>query len=143
MTCHDAGRPLSVLCVDDNNAVADALAIKLRRSGQFVWRGKLADAGALVETVLRDRPSLVILDIDMPGKDPFAALQEMSEQCPDTRAIVFSGHVSPDLVRCAIESGAWGYVSKSDGEESLVDAMQRVANGELVLSREAQQVYHE
>ena len=41
----------------------------------------------------------------------------------------------------AIDSGAWGYVSKNDGEDALIDAVRRVIAGEFVLSPEAREMY--
>ena len=75
----------------------------------------------------------------MPGKDPFQALSELSEVCPETRAIMFSGYVSQRLVDRAIEAGAWGYVSKHDADTTLISAIRRVAGGEFVLGPDVRQ----
>jgi two-component system, NarL family, response regulator DesR len=128
---------ISVLCVDDNEQVAIALRMKFGSIGGFEWRGWLSAADSLVPTVLRDKPGIVLLDIDMPGRDPFDALAELTNRCPRTRVVIFSGHVRRDLVDRALDAGAWGYVSKNDGEESLVHAVRQVAAGELTLSPEA------
>jgi len=132
---------MSVLGVDDNAAIIDALRIKLARAGGFAWQGALSCADDLVETAIRLCPVLVLLDLDMPGKDPFAVLAELVEKCPDTKVVIFSGHVRSDLVHRAIDAGAWGYVSKNDGADDLISALRRIAVGELALSPEAQRVY--
>ena len=127
---------IRVLCVDDNEHLADALRVKFGAVGGFDWQGWLPDAGGLVGKVLRDCPSVVLLDIDMPGVDPFDALAELATRCPECRVIVFSGHVRRELIDRALDSGAWGYVSKNDGEEALLEAVRMVAAGELALSPE-------
>jgi DNA-binding NarL/FixJ family response regulator len=53
------------------------------------------------------------------------------------RTIMFSGYVHSDYIERAIESGAWGYVSKNEGIDDLLSAIQQVAKGEFALSREA------
>ncbi len=129
-------KTIGVLCVDDNEHVAEALRVKLRIIGGFEWKGWLADADELVEAVEELCPDVVLLDIDMPGADPFVQLGSVSELCPDTRVLMFSGHVRRELVDKAIEGGAWGYVSKNDGEDALVAAICAVAAGQFILSPE-------
>ncbi len=134
------GKP-GVLCVDDNPAVTDALRVKLGRSNEFEWRGSLHSADDLLDRCERERPAIVLLDVDMPGKDPFEALAELTARAPDIIVLIFTGHVRKDLIERALDCGAWGYVSKNDGEDELLAAMKRAANEELALSPEAQRTY--
>lgn len=131
---------ISVLCVDDNEPLALALRMKFGSVGGFDWRGWLPDADELVSRTERESPSVVLLDIDMPGRDPFDAVAELTVRCPQTRVVIFSGHVRRELIDRALEAGVWGYVSKNDGEETLVRAVQQVMSGELVLSPEVRSV---
>ena len=131
---------ISVLCVDDNEPLALALRMKFGAVGGFDWRGWLPDADNLVLRAERDNPSVVLLDIDMPGRDPFDAVAELTVRCPQTRVVVFSGHVRRELIDRALEAGVWGYVSKNDGEDILIDAVHQVMSGELALSPEVQSV---
>ncbi|MDX2132374.1 MAG: response regulator transcription factor [Planctomycetota bacterium] len=137
-----ADEVISVLCVDDNQFVVEAIAMKLSRTKGFSWKGELSRADTLTETVVRDCPSLVLLDIDMPGRDPFEAIKDLVAHCPSTRVVVFSGHVRRDLVERAVDVGVWGYVSKNDGEDELLAVLRRVSNAEFALSPEVQRVYH-
>lgn len=136
-----SSKVVSVLCVEDNPEVAEALATKLSRISGLSWVGSLPSADALVERVRAEAPGIVLLDVDMPGGDPFEALSEMARVCPDCRAILFTGHVRRELIERALEAGAWGYVSKNDGEEELVAALQKVAGGEFALGPEARRLY--
>jgi two-component system, NarL family, response regulator DesR len=141
MTLGQAQKRLGILCVDDNAAVALALQTKLSRAGGFEWRGAVSRADDLMDAAARSEPALVLLDVDMPGRDPLTVLAEFSRRFPEIRTVIFSGHVRRDLVERAVEAGAWGYVSKNDGEEELVAALRRVADGEFALSSEANLVY--
>jgi DNA-binding NarL/FixJ family response regulator len=133
--------PVTVLSVEDNLEVAEAIRARLARVEGFSWIGSLASADELVAHAGCDRPSIVLLDIDMPGRDPFDALAELSARCPDVRTIVFTGHVRRDLIDRALDSGAWGYVSKNDGDEELVASLRKVAAGEFALGPEARRLY--
>ena len=68
-------------------------------------------------------------------------MSELVRECPQARAIIFSGHVRRELIDRAIESGAWAYVSKNDGEDELLATIRRVVSGEFVLSSEVRATY--
>jgi DNA-binding NarL/FixJ family response regulator len=127
---------IRVLCVDDNPLVADAVATRLTLAGGFRWLGHLTGAEGLGDAVARERPDVILMDLDMPGEDPFEAIRVLSATQPDVRVLILSGHVRSELIDRAIEAGAWGYLSKSDGVDTLVSAIERVAAGEFVLGPE-------
>jgi two-component system, NarL family, response regulator DesR len=123
-----------VLCVEDNQIVADALRSRVGMDERLQWVGWLPSADGLAGAVEAEQPAVLVLDIDMPGRDPFEALAEVLERHPQVRAVIFSGHVRKALIDRAILSGAWGYVAKDDGAPALMDAIVRVTRGEFVLS---------
>lgn len=131
-----AGR-ITVLCADDNEQVGEALRQWFSRAERYRWVGHLPSADDLVGEVQRLRPDIVLLDIDMPGADPLAALEQLTQLCPESRVVVFTGHVRLDFIERAMEAGGWGYVSKNDGEQHLAAAMQAAVRGELYMSPEA------
>lgn len=133
--------PIKVLCVDDNDLVAEGIRMKLNMTDRFQWLGQLRSAEELVQTVLHTRPHVVLLDIDMPGKDVFVAMQELSELFPNVRVVMLSGYVQQRLIDRAIESGAWGYVSKSDGADTVLNAITRVVEGEFTLGPDVEDEY--
>ena len=118
--------------------MAEALKTKLRLAGGFEWLGQLTEATGLVQMVDRIKPDIILLDIDMPGDDPFDVLQSLTSECPDVRVVMFSGHVRGELIDKAVEAGAWGYISKNDGTESIISSLHRVAHGEFVMGEEAE-----
>lgn len=128
-----APNPIRVLCVDDNRFVAEAIELKLKSEGGFEWCGRLAGAERLVDEASRIRPDVVLLDIDMPGKDAFESLAELAAAHPEVRTVMLSGHVRRELIDRSLEAGAWGYVSKNDGVASIVAAIRQVAKGEVAL----------
>jgi DNA-binding NarL/FixJ family response regulator len=136
-----ADSTIKVLCVDDNFLVAEGIRIKLMLAGGFEWLGHLSDADNLNQEVIRQQPDVVLLDIDMPGKNAFVALQELSESDPTPRVIIVSGHVRADLIDRALDAGAWGYISKGDEADMIVSAIQRVMDGECVLGTDAKAAY--
>ncbi|MBC7835383.1 MAG: response regulator transcription factor [Phycisphaerales bacterium] len=131
---------ISVICVDDNALVADALQIRLRLEGGFDVVGVLSSADSLSEIAARLKPDVIVLDVDMPGKDSFTAVRELAQSSPNTRVLMLSGHVRKELVDRAFEVGAWGYVSKSGGTDSIIEAIRRVHNGEFAICPDVEAV---
>lgn len=128
---------IRVLCVDDNPLVADALALHLEGAGGFAWLGSRPDASSLAVAALELLPDLVLLDVDMPGPDPFEALLELGRVVPSARVVVLSGHVRRELVDRALEAGAWGYLSKGESPQAILEALRRVHAGEVVIGGDA------
>jgi two-component system response regulator DesR len=137
----DAPERLSILCVDDNVELVEALRLLLTRECDYEWAGALFRADELVEVARDRRPDVVLLDVDMPGRDPLEIVVEVAAACPEVRIVVLSGHVHRDLVSRAITAGAWGYVAKTEGERAILDGVRRVASGEFVMSPEVRTCY--
>jgi DNA-binding NarL/FixJ family response regulator len=127
---------IRVMCVDDNDFVAEAIRRKLAMDRAFTWAGWLPEARDMVEKVKENKADVVLLDIDMPGKDSFEALSELAAACPDARVIMLSGYVRADYIDRAVEAGAWGYVSKNENVETILSAIQQVARGSFVMGSE-------
>lgn len=126
-----------VLCVDDNAWVRQSLVMCFQAEEWLEVVGELPTADELARTVKELSPEIVLLDIDMPGRDSFEALQEMSQSHPNTRTIMMSGYIDANLIEKAMACGAWGYLSKSAGARAVVNAIKDVGNGEFVLSVDA------
>jgi DNA-binding NarL/FixJ family response regulator len=127
----NACQMIRVLCVDDHDFIHDGLKARftLERDLECVAHASTADD--LAGLVHRSRPDIVLLDIDMPGSDPFAALRDLREQHPDVRAIMLSAYVRDHYIDDAVDKGAWGYFSKSDTPDDLVAGIRRVADGHM------------
>jgi DNA-binding NarL/FixJ family response regulator len=120
---------IRVLCVDDNAFVADGIRIRLGIHSGFEWVGHLPSADDLIRQVQALQPHIVLLDIDMPGRDSLEALEELTRRVPSARTVIVSGYERDDYLDRAIDAGAWGYVSKNDGPQQIVEAIHEVHAG--------------
>lgn len=137
-----ARAPLTVACVDDNPAIGEALQQRVALEPSLQWKGVIyAPTAAEIEQQLRAlAPDVVLLDIDMPGIDPFTMLERMSRSAPAIRMVVFSGHLNRGYVERALDCGAWGYLSKNDDVQAVLQGVHSVGRGEIALSMEAETV---
>ena len=131
---------LRLLCVDDNEMLADALGRRFAHESDLCWLGVVNQGVVAYARVMELRPDIVLLDIDMPDIDSFAVAEKLAADAPDVRVLMFSGHVSHDHIKRAIDSGVWGYLSKNDDIDSLIDRIRQAGRGEFVFSKEVEAV---
>ena len=124
-------RPIRVLCVDDHALLIEGFRSRLALEPDMEIIGQLGDAKALVQEADRLAANVVLLDIEMPGPDPFEVLAELTRRLPDVRTIMLSAHVRDHYIDAAFKAGAWGYLSKSDEPDRIVDAIRSVVHGEF------------
>ena len=96
-------QPIRVLCVDDNLFVAESLKVGLSLHGGFEWLGSVPSADGLLELVRRTRPHVVLLDIDMPGRDSMEALEELTAAMPQVKTLIVSGYEGNEFLDRALE----------------------------------------
>jgi len=129
---NSAKAPIRVLCVDDSRDIGALCRRLVDAEPDMECVGVLESADALVETVLANGPSVVLLDLTMPGKDPLMAIREVAAAAPACRVLAFSGYDGPARIDNIIDLGAWGLVSKDSEPATIVEAIRRVARGEIV-----------
>lgn len=126
-------RRVRVLCVDDHAFLVDGLRTRFEADPGIQFVGRLASADDLVREVARLRPDIVLLDIEMPGRDPFEAADDIHRQYPATRVVFLSAHVRDHYVGAAFKAGAFGYFSKADEPGALLEGILRADRGEFVM----------
>jgi len=84
----------------------------------------------LVTTISALAPDLVILDIEMPRCDGITAIKQLRELLPELRIIVFSAHEEWELIRLISDSGAAGFVGKSESASEILPAARAVLEGD-------------
>src|ERR1700683_3070382 len=107
-----AGITLSprIIVVEDEVAQRQLLVQYLGRQGMRVTG--VSDGQALRREIQRDIPSLVLLDVGLPGEDGFSLIRYLREACPGSGVIMVSA--SNDTIDrvAGLESGADDFVSK-------------------------------
>jgi NarL family two-component system response regulator LiaR len=131
-----ADERIRVLCVDDHPFVVEGLRSRLALEPDLEFAGHLSTTEGLAAEAERLRADIVLLDIEMPGPDPFAAMDDLSRQGSRSRVILLSAYVRDHYIDAAVKAGGWGYLSKNDLPEAIIDAIRRVARGEFAFGPE-------
>ena len=120
-------RPIRVLVADDDRAVVDALRTLVGSDPSLRFIGAAKDAEQAIDLVVRERPDVVLLDVQMPAGGGLRAAREISERCVETKIVALSAHEDADTVIGMIASGAHGYVPKGDPTDKILRTIRRVS----------------
>jgi DNA-binding response OmpR family regulator len=107
-----AQRRHTILIVDDDEALADALSRRLRQQGFDTLTADCGRAGLAQAKV--DRPSLIVLDVRLPDIDGLSICQQLADS-PATcgiPVIILSGMARPDIIRRSRAAGCTYFVRK-------------------------------
>lgn len=97
---------IRVLCVDDHEDTAHYYRVALRLEPDMECVGLAASTEGLLELVEQTQPTVVLLDLVIPGCDSLAALSDLRARFPDLVIVVNTGLQVPELVVQARERGA-------------------------------------
>ena len=128
--------PIRIFFADDHAFLVEGLSARFGDAPDFEVVGTLGSAEDLVAMVEERGADVVLLDIEMPGRDIFDAIDELNARVPGTRAGLLSGHVRQTYLDMAVKAGAWGYLSKRDAPNEIVDAVRHVCEGRFAFSPE-------
>ena len=129
-------RPIRILCVDDHAFLVEGLKARVAREEDMEVVGHLTCADDLVKSVRELGADIVLMDIEMPGADPFEALADLKRQDPDVKAIMLSAYVRDGYIDAAYQAGAWGYLAKHEAPDAVIQGIRDVARGDLAFSRD-------
>jgi two-component system, NarL family, nitrate/nitrite response regulator NarL len=124
---------LKVVLVDDQNLCRSGLSELLANCYGFSVLGATGSIEGL-RVLLKEEPDLLVMDLRMKPLDGLAMLEEIrKEGCPTPAVILTMSDSEIDLAN-AIRAGVRGYLLKDMAPEDVVDAIRRVAAGELVVA---------
>ena len=128
MTAEDT---ITIVLADDHAVVRSSLRHLLDAEPDFVVVGEASDVDAALRSVAGFKPSVLILDLNMPGGRPsLEAIPSVAGVSSGTRVVVLTVHEDPEFAHHALRAGALGYVVKDAAHGELVEAVRRVAAGE-------------
>jgi len=124
----------TIVLADDHPIVRQGLNALLSAEPGFSIVGEAARGDEALDLVQRLHPSVLIIDLKMPGLDALEVIRQVKHRSPFTQTLVLSMHAGRAYVTEALRSGATGYVLKDLDIHSLVHAVREVAAGRRYLS---------
>lgn len=122
---------IKVLLVDDHAIVRAGFRLLLSTVDGIHVVAEAARGEEVCQLFLDTQPDVTVLDLSMPGIGGLATLHRLLLRNASAKVLVFSVHDESVYVQRALAAGARGYISKSSAPDLLVEAIQRVAAGEI------------
>ncbi|GAA1133421.1 response regulator transcription factor [Nocardioides aquiterrae] len=130
--------PVSIVIVDDHAMFRRGVRAELESVGRGIVdvRAEAADVDEAIAAVTAERPAVVLLDVHLPGGGGVEVMRRVTAAgaSPETRYLALSVSDAAEDVIGTIRGGARGYVTKTITGPELVQAIQRVAEGDAVFS---------
>ena len=125
---------VKVLVIEDHPIVSDGCQrILSRRADILVREAPSATAGLALNRAFA--PDIILLDVGLPDASGFDIIQQLMDDNPPTRVIIFSMYEAPNFVTLALERGARGYITKNDDPNTILQAIDRVRAGSVYLGQ--------
>ncbi len=128
---------IRVLIADDHPVVLSGLEAVLHLEPGFELVGKCSDSNTILAAVLKTRPDVVLLDLNMPGKDGLAVLRELHTHAQETRVVLLTGEVTEEQVIEALRLGIRGILLKEMAPRLLLECIRKVHGGGQWLEKES------
>ena len=124
-----------VVLVDDEALVRSGLRLILEGDPTLTVVGEAADGRAAIGIIRDTTPDVILMDIRMPHLDGLAATEQLLAALPELKIIVLTTFDTDDLVLKALRLGASGFLLKDTPPAELIEAVQKVAAGQTILSQ--------
>jgi len=124
---------MHILLADDHDMVRETISAYLESEGGAEVALAIDLAGAL-QAIRQDGPfDLVLLDYQMPGMNGLTGLIQAISANKGGRVAILSGNAPVKTAREAIEAGAIGFIPKTMGAQSLLNAVRFMSSGEVYM----------
>ncbi len=125
--------PIRVLIADDHPLFRDGMAGLLDSVEETEVVGEASDGKEAVRLAKDLDPDVILMDLNMPGKNGIEATREVLEENPNAGVLVLTMLEDDDSVFAAMRAGALGYLLKGAHQGEVLRAIRAVANGEVIL----------
>jgi two-component system response regulator DesR len=120
---------IRVLLAEDQAMVRGALSALLRLESDLDVIGSAADGEEAWAQIQRDKPDVVVTDIEMPRMTGLELAQRIREREVGCKVIILTTFARPGFLRRALDAGVSGYLLKDAPAEQLAEALRKVHRG--------------
>jgi DNA-binding NarL/FixJ family response regulator len=127
-------RPLRVVVVDDHQMVLDGLRAMLAAySGQVQIVGEATEPELAIKVITAHEPDITLLDVRLRGSSGLDLCAEIRKRRPDCKVVFLTVYDDEQYLYQALRLGAAGFLLKRVRGAELVDHLQRIHQGEVLI----------
>ena len=137
---------IRIALADDHQSITDGIKLLINYRDNIEFVGIAQDGEALLELIELKRPNIVITDLRMPKMDGIQATRVIKKEYPNIKVLALSMFDQHEAVRQMVDAGVSGYVLKNSSLEHLLEAIEKVHQGEtffdIHIDEEEDATYH-
>ncbi|HTF18531.1 MAG TPA: response regulator transcription factor, partial [Chryseolinea sp.] len=123
-----------VMIVEDDQEIRNSFTLIVNSSQKFTVVSAYGSAEDAIAGINRDKPEIVLMDIELPGVNGIQGTKTIKEKSPHTDIIMVSVYEDSELVFEALKAGASGYITKSANYMELLTALEEIVKGGAPMS---------
>ena len=132
---------IAVSIIEDDVPAREILPGWIRRADGFRCVGEFDDAESALEHLPEEKPSVVLVDINLPGMNGIECVRRLKPRLPDTQFVMVTVYEDANHIFNALSAGASGYLLKQMRRNDLLAALKEVyAGGSPMSSQIARRV---
>lgn len=121
--------PITVSIVEDSEQVRNTLTKLINRAEGFRCLSEYANAEAALEGLPKDKPEVVLMDINLPGMNGVECVRQLKQALPAVQVMMLTAYEDTENIFNALAAGASGYMLKRTPREELLAAIKEVQGG--------------
>jgi DNA-binding NarL/FixJ family response regulator len=120
---------MKVAVFEDNKKFRESLEFVIVTTSDMELCGSFEDTHRLQQRIEALQPDVVLMDINIPGKNGIEAVKEIKEHFPKVQICMQTVFEEDDKVFASLCAGASGYILKNTPPDKLLQAIREVADG--------------
>lgn len=126
---YKAPMPITVAIVEDDAQTRKILAGWIHRAAGFRLVGEWGQAETAMAMLHKERPDVVLMDINLPGISGVDAVKRLKPELSQTQFVMLTVYEDSDHIYNALAAGATGYLLKQTPRQELLRALEDVQQG--------------
>ncbi len=135
----DQGTPIRVAIIEDDVLLSSLLSSWLNAKDNWTVVGVASSGDEGLQLCEREKPTLVLLDLELPGTSGIALAETLMASMPGIKILVITCHSDPYWIHQITRLGLHGYFNKTNSLDTLDKAMQHIIDGGTVYGEEFSQ----
>ncbi len=123
-----------VMIVEDDQEIRNSFVLIVNSSQKFMVVNGYGSCEEAIDNLNRDKPEIVLMDIELPGINGIQGSKIIKEKSPHTDIIMVTVYEDSELVFEALKAGASGYITKSANYMELLSALDEIVKGGAPMS---------
>lgn len=125
-----------IAITDDHEMVLQGIVSMLESTPEISFVGKYKNAKETLEGVPKDKPDVLLLDINLPDINGIDLSKQLLKKHPDIKIIGLTNFEDISFIKRMLKNGAHGYLLKNTDKLELITAITTVLSGELFLQKD-------